>query len=192
MNVGRGLGGVGRVVVAAVGLALIAVGGFAIAFWAGTNLSERWSIYPDRQWIYAVPSAPAWHWGLIGAAVVLTILGAAVVGAHLRPRRAPDSRWEHAALGRISVAPSAIGDAAAQEIASLPAVDDVRARTRTVRGRPTLTLTVRTTTDADLDALRARLSHVIADLADTAGGHLPDVRVLLELRHPDRPSRRVE
>ncbi|WP_182359169.1 hypothetical protein [Tomitella gaofuii] len=71
-------------------------------------------------------------------------------------------------------------------------MDDVRARTRTVRGRPTLTLTVRTTTDADLDALRARLSHVIADIADNAGGHLPDVRVLLELRHPDRPSRRVE
>lgn len=192
MNVGRGVGGLGRVVVAAVGLALIAAGGFAIAFWAGTNLSELWSIYPDRQWIYSVPTASAWNWGLVVAAVVLLVLGATVVGAHLRPRRAPDSRWERAALGRISVAPSAIGDAAVEEIGSLPEADDVRVRARMVRGRPTLTFSVRTTTDADLDALRAGLSNVVADLAYVSGEHLPDMRVLLELRRPERSSRRVQ
>lgn len=192
MNVGRGLGLVGRLVTALVGIALIAAGAYGIAFWADVDFPDRWPVYLDRQWYFSAADQSWWPWALVGVAVLSIVVGALLVALHLRPRRAPQVSVGRTDLGALSIEPSAVGDAVAAQLADLPDVEGADARARVVGGQETITLNVRAVPDADVDELRAKMVEFAGAVADSLGKSTPCLRFILGFSAPDPAASKVK
>lgn len=184
MNAGRILGALGRIVVAVVGLALLAAGIDGIVYWAGVDLADRWSLYLDRAWLYSAPARGWWPWpvGLAGCAGL--IAGFWILVAHLRPRSCADAPLGTADQGSLAVRPAAIGEAIADELAASADVRDSRARARAIHGDAMVTVELRAAPGTDLDALRRSLSDSSAVLAESLGEHALPTRYIIRLDKP--------
>jgi hypothetical protein len=174
-----------RVVLALVGLVLLAAGLLALDWRTGTVLD-----LPDRLDAGAVldtVDSSWWPWASAGVGVVLGLLGLAWLLAHL-PRRGP-GRTRLAASdqsGTLEVDLRSVAGAVADRLEELGPVTGARGTTDRVRGTTVLEVRGRVEPDADTDALDQAVRTCAAEVEQAFAGAVP-LRVLLDAPRRTRP-----
>ena len=182
-----------RTSTAVVGLALIALGGGAIA-WQRGKFPGRDRI--DAAFVDTTVDAGWWPWALGAAAIVLVLLGLWWLLAHL-PRRSvgtvafastPDSEVD----GRLSVDLTTAAKSAAKSLADHPGV--VSASGRSVSDRGERVVEISATLDpavTSLDAVSAAAAQTRNDIVTSLDGTPAAVRILLQCGKSRKQSARV-
>lgn len=182
-----------RTSTAVVGLALIALGGGAIA-WQRGKFPGRERI--DATFVDTTIDAGWWPWALGAAAIVLVLLGLWWLLAHL-PRRSvgtvafastPDSEVD----GRLSVDLTTAAKSAAKSLADHPGV--VSASGRSVSDRGERVVEISATLDpaaTSLDAVSAAAAQTRNDIVTSLDGTPAAVRILLQCGKSRKQSARV-
>lgn len=182
-----------RTSTAVVGLALIALGGGAIA-WQRGKFPGRERI--DAAFVDTTVDAGWWPWALGAAAIVLVLLGLWWLLAHL-PRRSvgtvafastPDSDVD----GRLSVDLTTAAKSAAKSLADHPGV--VSASGRSVSDRGERVVEISATLDpaaTSLDAVSAAAAQTRNDIVTSLDGTPAAVRILLQCGKSRKQSARV-
>ena len=182
-----------RTSTAVVGLALIALGGGAIA-WQRGKFPGRERI--DAAFVDTTVDAGWWPWALGAAAIVLVLLGLWWLLAHL-PRRSvgtvafastPDSEVD----GRLSVDLTTAAKSAAKSLADHPGV--VSASGRSVSDRGERVVEISATLDpavTSLDAVSAAAAQTRNDIVTSLDGTPAAVRILVQCGKSRKQSARV-
>ena len=182
-----------RTSTAVVGLALIALGGGAIA-WQRGKFPGRERI--DAAFVDTTVDAGWWPWALGAAAIDLVLLGLWWLLAHL-PRRSvgtvafastPDSDVD----GRLSVDLTTAAKSAAKSLADHPGV--VSASGRSVSDRGERVVEISATLDpavTSLDAVSAAAAQTRNDIVTSLDGTPAAVRILLQCGKSRKQSARV-
>ena len=182
-----------RTSTAVVGIALIALGGGAIAWQLG-KFPGRERI--DAAFVDTTVDAGWWPWALGAAAIVLVLLGLWWLLAHL-PRRSvgtvafastPDSEVD----GRLSVDLTTAAKSAAKSLADHPGV--VSASGRSVSDRGERVVEISATLDpavTSLDAVSAAAAQTRNDIVTSLDGTPAAVRILLQCGKSRKQSARV-
>lgn len=191
----RGLRAWNRVAALVVGLALVAVGGGAVAWWHG-DLTRWWPGAPERVEVSGLtpPTDGWWGWALLGAGVVLVVLGLWWLLAHLRGTRLSTFRLAGSdARGTLSLTMGPAVDHFRSLVKPLPRVTGCRATVVTERHRPVLVATVQAAPDADLPELARRITVLTEEFVRAAC--VPGLGVRIRLRidpRRGRPRRTVQ
>jgi hypothetical protein len=189
-----------RLVLALLGLVLVAAGVLAVAW--RTGWAERW--WPSGPagdgWSDRLPTldatglveAPWWPWACLGAALLLVLLGLRWLVAHLPGR--VDKRFTLAgsdAGGRLRVDLGAVADAAADDLAADGAVRSSSGRVAHDGRRRCVDLVAGVDPHADLRSVRRAVDATVGRLGGALGDAVP-VRVRVEVARGGRErARRV-
>ncbi|QIG42160.1 hypothetical protein G5V58_04710 [Nocardioides anomalus] len=174
-----------RVVVALVGLLLLAAGLLAVDWRTGTVLDLRDRL--DAGPVLDVVDAGWWPWVCAVVGVVLALLALAWLLAHL-PHRGP-GRTRLAGSdqgGTLEVELRSVASAVADRLADLGPVTGARGTTDRVRGTTVLEVRGRVEPDADTDALDRAVRTCAAEVEQAFAGAVP-LRVLLDAPRRTRP-----
>ncbi|MDV6260475.1 hypothetical protein [Rhodococcoides yunnanense] len=176
-----------------VGLALIALGGGAIA-WERGKFPGRERI--DAAFVDTTVDAGWWPWALGAAAIVLVLLGLWWLLAHL-PRRSvgtvafastPDSDVD----GRLSVDLTTAAKSAAKSLAAHEGVVSASGRSVSDRGERVVEVTATLDpTVASLDTVSAAAAQTRNDIVTSLDGTPAAVRILLQCGKTRKQSARV-
>ena len=176
-------GVVNRVVLAALGLLLLAAGGLGIARGVGAFGEKRESspLFPER--VYTFPVDRPWFWwAVIGVLLLIALLALAWLLSQLKVNR-PATRLDQttdARDGYTTLHAGALTKAVEEDALGIPGVAKASANVHD-RKRQELSLSVDLAASADIDAVRARLeSEVVARLREAVSN--PDFPVHIELR----------
>ncbi|MDI9893797.1 hypothetical protein QM797_03595 [Rhodococcus sp. IEGM 1381] len=182
-----------RTSTAVVGLALIALGGGAIA-WERGKFPGRERI--DAAFVDTTVDADWWPWALGAAAIVLVLLGLWWLLAHL-PRRSvgtvafastPDSDVD----GRLSVDLTTAAKSAAKSLAAHEGVVSASGRSVSDRGERVVEVTATLDpTVASLDTVSAAAAQTRNDIVTSLDGTPAAVRILLQCGKSRKQSARV-
>ncbi|KQU49315.1 hypothetical protein ASG84_05015 [Rhodococcus sp. Leaf278] len=182
-----------RTSTAVVGLALIALGGGAIA-WERGKFPGRERI--DAAFVDTTVDAGWWPWALGAAAIVLVLLGLWWLLAHL-PRRSvgtvafastPDSDVD----GRLSVDLTTAAKSAAKSLAAHEGVVSASGRSVSDRGERVVEITATLDpTVASLDTVSAAAAQTRNDIVTSLDGTPAAVRILLQCGKSRKQSARV-
>ncbi len=182
-----------RTSAAVVGLALIALGGGAIA-WERGKFPGREQI--DAAFVDTTVDAGWWPWALGAAAIVLVLLGLWWLLAHL-PRRSvgtvafastPDSDVD----GRLSVDLTSAAKSAAKSLAAHEGVVSASGRSVSDRGERVVEITATLDpTVASLDTVSAAAAQTRNDIVTSLDGTPAAVRILLQCGKSRKQSARV-
>ena len=182
-----------RTSAAVVGLALIALGGGAIA-WERGKFPGREQI--DAAFVDTTVDAGWWPWALGAAAIVLVLLGLWWLLAHL-PRRSvgtvafastPDSDVD----GRLSVDLTSAAKSAAKSLAAHEGVVSASGRSVSDRGERVVEITATLDpTVSSLDTVSAAAAQTRNDIVTSLDGTPAAVRILLQCGKSRKQSARV-
>ena len=171
----RRLAGLDRALVLLAGLALLVVGGGAVAWWLG-RLAVVGPVL-DAGWLPDLVRTGWWPWASTAGAVVLAVLGLRWLVAHVPPRGpsrvALDGSGEG---GRLDADLGVVAQQAASALAAAPGLTGARGRVLRDRGEVLVELTATVPADAGLPVAAAALDRVVADLARVLGPTCPAVR----------------
>ena len=189
----RATASVDRTSTAVVGLALIALGGGAIA-WERGKFPGRERI--DAAFVDTAVDAGWWPWALAAAAILLVLLGLWWLLAHL-PRRsigtvAFASTPEADVDGRLSVDLSTAARSAAKSLAAHDGVVSASGRSVSDRGQRVVEITA--TVDPSvttLDKVADAAAHTRNDVVTSLEGSPTAVRILLQCGKSRKESARV-
>lgn len=154
----RSLAALDRIIIALVGLVLIAGGVWAIALyfdeahaqWLADRVVEvPWSQATSARW---------YPWALGVAMVLAAAAGVALILANLSPRRFSRMRSETSSdTGTIELGVGPIAHAAAEFLERSPAVEKVSPKVAMDRQRPTINFTIDALPTVDIEVLRAEI-----------------------------------
>ncbi|OZF38459.1 hypothetical protein CH294_08725 [Rhodococcus sp. 14-2483-1-1] len=182
-----------RTSTAVVGLALIALGGGAIA-WERGKFPGRERI--DAAFVDTTVDAGWWPWALGAAAIVLVLLGLWWLLAHL-PRRSVGtvafaSTADSDVDGRLSVDLTTAAKSAAKSLAAHEGVVSASGRSVSDRGERVVEITA--TLDpavTSLDTVSAAAAQTRNDIVTSLDGTTAAVRILLQCGKSRKQSARV-
>lgn len=189
----RATASVDRTSTAVVGLALIALGGGAIA-WERGKFPGRERI--DAAFVDTAIGAGWWPWALGAAAIVLVLLGLWWLLAHL-PRRsigtvAFASTADPDVDGRLSVDLSTAARSAAKSLAAHDGVVSATGRSVSDRGQRVVEITATLDPAAtSLDRVADAAAQTRTDILTSLEGTPAAVRILLQCGKPRKQSARV-
>ncbi|CCQ14018.1 putative uncharacterized protein [Rhodococcus sp. AW25M09] len=189
----RATASVDRTSTAVVGLALIALGGGAIA-WERGKFPGRERI--DAAFVDTALDAGWWPWALAAAAIVLVLLGLRWLLAHL-PRRsigivAFASTADATVDGRLSVDLTTAARSAAKSLAAHDGVVSATGRSVSDRGQRVVEITA--TLDpavTSLDTISTAAAQTRDDIVTSLDGTPAAVRILLQCGTSRKQSARV-
>ncbi|MEO6880502.1 MAG: alkaline shock response membrane anchor protein AmaP [Mycobacteriaceae bacterium] len=187
----RRLAGLDRVVVAVVGLVLVAVGVLAV-LWQRDLVSWLQPRITTRPLGDATTTA-WWAWAVGAVGAVLMVVALRWLFAHLFRARVGSAILAGSdRTGRLSVELGAVAAAAAKQLDAEPGVSGTKSAVRSERGCRTIVLTVTAESDADVPHVISAVERVHDELATA----LPDpsiaVRVQLHINTPGAaPARTV-
>ncbi|PRY15373.1 hypothetical protein [Kineococcus rhizosphaerae] len=190
----RSVLGLDRVLAVLAALLLI-VAGAATAAWGAGELDRVWAASPQRlnlQTASDVLATAWWPWvaGLVG--VVLAVLAVWWLLAHIPRRGVPSLPLPGTArTGRLSIAPDAPVEVAADVLAETPGIRSARGRVLRDRGRLVVALDATVEPDADLLDVVAATDTVSAQLAEVLGRDDARARVRLRVARHARHQTRV-
>lgn len=177
----RALAGLDRVIIALIGLLLLAVGVWAVAFAADVPAAHRIGDWYDPVALESFLGSRWYPVALVALAVVLIVLVPWWIVANLRPRAFNRMTAGGADRGTITVATTKVADATADTLKNLEQVKSVQRTTRMDRRRPTMTWTVVADPRINLPKLTEGIEQAERDVR----GALPDLdvdtRFLVEL-----------
>lgn len=193
----RGVLALDRVVLAVLGLVLLAAGGALVLWGLG-----RWPGAPDELDLAAlttVPDAAAWPWALGVGGLVAVLLGLRALVAHAYRRRvrqvplpvAPGDAPGDAPGGRLVLDLPAAARAAAQAMEREAEVEQARGHVVVDRGRTVVELVARVDAGADLARVRTIVDRTHAGLAAVLPPGTAQLRVRLDVRRARAENARV-
>ncbi|MFC0037928.1 alkaline shock response membrane anchor protein AmaP [Actinomadura rayongensis] len=149
-----------RFALALLGIVLLVLGGLGLALGSGVFGSGRSRAPVLSQGTRTFASGHGWFWWAVSAAaVVVGLLGLWWLLVQGRRDRVPELSMEpEPEQGTTRITAQAVTDALSDEIAAYPGVRGVGARIGGSSRRPRLFLTVAYARDADLAALRRRVT----------------------------------
>ncbi|OZC50273.1 hypothetical protein CH286_07640 [Rhodococcus sp. WWJCD1] len=182
-----------RTSTAVVGLALIALGGGAIA-WERGKFPGRERI--DAAFVDTTVDAGWWPWALGAAAIVLVLLGLWWLLAHL-PRRSVGtvafaSTADSDVDGRLSVDLTTAAKSAAKSLAAHEGVVSASGRSVSDRGERVVEITATLDpAETSLDTVSAAAAQTRNDIVTSLDGTPAAVRILLQCGKSRKQSARV-
>ncbi|NUR16609.1 MAG: hypothetical protein HOQ13_09895 [Dermatophilaceae bacterium] len=186
----RGTVAFDRVMMAVVGVVLLALGVLGILWWAGRlgTIPQQVDLSGIRWW----PQQAWWPWALGAGGVVVALLGLRWLLSHL-PRGAVShlSLPGSDARGRLLAAAGPVLDAAAHALAETPGVRSARGRIEHDRGRVVTRIDATIERSADLALVASAADAVTADLQSALERQDLTSRVQLRTAGSDRPQPRV-
>ncbi|MEV0948141.1 hypothetical protein [Rhodococcus sp. NPDC049939] len=180
---------VNRIIVLAVGLALVGFGVYAIAWDVRVPIVREWVSRYDRELITALPQQDWWGWALAATVIVGLVFGGFLLAVDLTRRRTSPVAVPDPESGTyVTVDLDSIANGVSSELAEYPGVRQTRARAVIERGLPTLLIVV--TADPTIDiADFTRTSEDIASWVEsTIGGEQVATQVLLHLDRAENPA----
>ena len=189
----RGVLALDRVVLAVLGLLLLAAGAGLVLWGLG-----RWPGAPDQLdlgVLRTVPDAPAWPWALAAGGLVAVLVGLRALVAHAyrrRVRQVPLGGGPDAAPGgRLVLDLPAAARAAAQAMEREAEVEQARGRVVVDRGRTVVELAARVDAGTDLARVRTVVDRTHAGLAALLPPGTAQLRVRLDVHRARADNARV-
>lgn len=179
---------VDRLLVALVGLALVAGGLLAVDWQQGwvLDLPSTLTTGPAQD----VVTASWWPWASAVATVCAALLGLVLL-TRLVPGRGPSTLRSSVSdeRGRVEVDVRSLADAAARRLAELGPVDDPSGRVVVRRGRTGIELHARVAADADIDQLLLAVRQCTAEVEEAFPHDPVACRVVLDAPREGRGGR---
>ncbi|AKK10332.1 alkaline shock response membrane anchor protein AmaP [Corynebacterium uterequi] len=178
----RFLAGLDRVIIFLVGVIVLAVGVWALAFSLNVPLAHeigRWYDQPMLERFFASPWFPT---ALIALAVAGVVLGLWWLLANIRPRGFNRvTSQENAGTGDVTISTSQVASAVADRLSQTRGVNKVRTATKYDRARPTAVWTIQAEPQVDLNRLTREIDTAERDIREALPGIDVDTRYLIEL-----------
>ncbi|MDO5670989.1 MAG: hypothetical protein Q4G50_13445 [Corynebacterium sp.] len=179
-----------RIVVLIVGLLILAGGAWAVGLYFDLPFSQSLTDFIDFPAWRAAPDAEWFDWVLAGIGVVSALLGGWLIALNVRRYRlgrviSPASD----ATGTIGVNLATIAAAIAKDLEVHPRVDSVLHTVVDHWDRPTMTITVRARSGADVPSLRDTLESAEQDFRSAVPGITVDSVYKLHLLPPQASTR---
>ncbi|WP_238419880.1 hypothetical protein [Gordonia sp. 'Campus'] len=171
-----------RLSVGLVALALIAIGGAAIAWRVGVEPVAGWVDRLDERAVLDAAQASWWTWVLVGVAVLAVGWGLLLLATNIRPRAVDDALLDGSdQTGTLTVAPKLIANAAAQELAGNPMFQKVTAKAIDDRARSLIRLEVSAKPNRGFDEVAAPVAETVAAIRTALGQSGVDVQAFVHL-----------
>lgn len=146
---------VDRLVTLLLSAALLIAGLLAIGWWANVHFAERVFAHTEPRWYNDAPKETWWDWALLGASILLLLLGLWLLIANLRPNRVGSVHLHGSdSLGTLDVSPSQVGNAVASSLEDRPEVHSASSTAVVDRGQRTLRVTMTAEPTVPLNRLR--------------------------------------
>ena len=182
----RYIAGLDRIIVLVIGVALLAAGGYIIAWDAGVKLIRTWVSRLDRPRLLGIPEEDWWHWVLTGTFAVCVVVGLGLLSLNLGRRRTRAVELQHTESGTdVSVDLGPVASGVASELGQLPGVRNTKSRATVDRGLPTLSIVVTADPGIDVVDFTARAERIAASVRRNLDGSDIAVQVLLHLDRVD-------
>ncbi|WP_236077596.1 hypothetical protein [Rhodococcus sp. P1Y] len=166
-----------RILVVALGLALLAAGSFALAWYFDVPLALNTLSRFDREVFGDLPTQIWWEGALAGTAAVSALIALALLIGNLSPRRTGTLQISSDESLAVRVDLGALARGVAADLATFPGVDSARGRAIDDRGTATLAVTMDTTPHIDIDAFTRCAEQTAAFVAESMQGGAVAVRV---------------
>ncbi|WP_072690596.1 hypothetical protein [Rhodococcus marinonascens] len=184
---------VNRLIVLVVGLALLGVGGYAIAWDLKVPIVREWVSRYDRDLVSRLPEQGWWVWALVATVVVGLVFGIILLALDLTRRRTSPVAVPDPETGTyVTVDVNSIAGGVSSELAKYPGVRQTRARAVIERGLPTLLIVVTADPTINIADFTRASEDIAAWVESTIGGEQVATQVLLHLDRADHPAAHVE
>ncbi|KAA0018944.1 hypothetical protein [Antrihabitans cavernicola] len=151
----RSTASIDRLITALLAATLLIGGLLALAWRADIHFADRVFAHAEPRWYGDAPKETWWDWALLGASILLLLLGLWLLLANLRPNRVGAvSLHGSDSLGTLAVSPAQIGRAVATTLERKPEVHSVTSKAVVDRGQRTLRMTLTAEPTVPLDKLR--------------------------------------
>lgn len=170
-----------RVLVLALGFALLAAGALGIGWFYGVPLALDVLPRFDRDEFLSYPLQPWWTAALAVTAAIGVLVASALLVGNLSPRHTRTLLVSSGESLAVRIELDALARGVAAELESVPGVESARGRAIDDRGTATLAVTVHAAADLDVAAFTELVDERAAYVADAVAGRSVAVRVQLHL-----------
>ncbi|MEJ9078134.1 hypothetical protein WKY82_06895 [Gordonia malaquae] len=171
-----------RLSTALIGLALIAVGGAALAHRFGLRPVSDWVDRFDPSSIDRLSSGGWWTAVLAGVVVISLIWGLVLIGSTIRPRAVDDLELDGSdPSGELVIAPKLIASAVADDLAGDTMFQKVSARALDDRSRKIIRVEVTARPDRSYADIAERVGRATSQIADALVGSDVHVQAFIHL-----------
>lgn len=151
----RSTASIDRLIALLLSASLILGGLLVIAYRAHWHFAERVFAHAEPRWYRDAPKETWWDWSLLGASILLALLGLWLLLANLRRNRVGAVALHGSdALGTLAVDPASVGNAVATTLERRPEVASASTKSVVDRGQRTLRVTMEAEPDVPLERLR--------------------------------------
>lgn len=173
----RATAAVDRILVVLLGLALLAAGSLALAWYFDVPFAVDTVTKFDREVFGDLPNQDWWEGALAGTAAVSALVALALLIGNLSPRRTGTLQISSDESLAVRVDLGALARGVAADLSMFPGVDSARGHAIDDRGTATLAVTVDTTPHIDLDAFSRHAERTAASVVESMEGGAVALRV---------------